>query len=380
MPLLPLVPLGACGRAGFDEVKLDAAPPDAPPPPTLSCTSAPRFAIGTGVKQLAATATDTGYAVVTYDSTNNVTASTYTFASDPATGLQASTETTQIDTNATGTLGAYSHGGNVYVEVETMSGGQSGTDAIDLDSKLAPLNPKEFAAGIHAQTGMGAYNSEGTGVYLAQAADSSVTGALSINNSTTLGPEIPLLDKNTGANQPSVVGNGTQFTVAWGSQSTIYAQVFDDQLAPAGAPQTISTMPTNQAENARVAYAQAAGRYLFVWTGKDPDNMFNDGVWFSLRDQNLHEIRQMKIATVGVWPSVAAGADSFLVGWETNVTPYQMVAARVSFDTGAITPVGVPGTGTTAGWDLVTLNGQAAAVWAEANGQGPNLWLDPLCQ
>jgi hypothetical protein len=54
-------------------------------------------------------------------------------------------------------------------------------------------------------------------------------------------------------------------------------------------------------------------------------------------------------------------------------------AAAIAPD-GAVTPREVPSSGGEAlGHAFVERNGQAVLVWSEAGGDGPDLWLDPMC-
>jgi predicted small lipoprotein YifL len=385
--LIPLAPLAACGRAGFDELPPPAdVAPDAPPP-VLSCDAAPRFMSGTTTTRLAATSTQDGYLVLSLDGNGQITGSSFQFsATDPMHPLTQATASVPIMSDAN-SVAAFAIGGSLFASVPFGKTSLTGTKFVSLDPQLMTVGTPTMSDGWYSGAAMLA---RGTASNFALLAQSLSTGEVDVGlfaaDSTQLIPTQPVIQGSPLPANPTIIsatqpGGTARFLVSWnapGSPDAIHAQVLDDQLIPRTAVTKISADPTFGSQNPRAAYAPGADRYLFAWSEKVGSGM--DQVWLSLRDGNLAEVvPPIKIAAQGVLPVIAAGDDSFLVVWQDGGDPYRLGAARVAKD-GTNMALGIPTTGgTTAGWDLVVHDGQPALVWVEANGTGPNLWLDPLC-
>lgn len=373
-----------CGHLGIDPL------PDAAPvaPVALDCAGQ-HFPVELTADQLAATATDRGYAVFPVDSAARVTGYSFQFEPDH---LVAGVSGVAIGADATGEIGPFAVGDDVLLALPHGDGGgaATGTTLLSLDPQLVMRNSWTYDGALSAA---GSLTRRSAGEPLALLSQDLSTGAvyaalMSPPGNIVVGPN-PVIDGSEQAYNQTILPNGLGFVVAWDATTTdsapdeIHARVISDQLEPSSSPTSLTPEPARSANAPRVAYLAAADRYLFTWWEKPGSG---DQVWISLRDRDLKPIGNPVLISSerASVPAVVAGGSDFLVVWEgasTPPAPPVLGAARVSA-AGEITPAGIHNTGGgTTGWDLVVRDGQTALIWLEIGGLNatPNLWFDPVC-
>jgi hypothetical protein len=152
-------------------------------------------------------------------------------------------------------------------------------------------------------------------------------------------------------------------------------------------PVTVNVHPDHGSFVPAAAYLPGAHRYLFGWMEKPS----HDFIHLSLRDDQLALVPVSPpgplpgeldvMGAEGTVPIIAAGDNDFLAVWpDTSRSPTLLKAVRVSPD-GQVVPRGPTNTaGELVAFDVISRNGQPVLFWVEKNGDGPNLWIDPLCQ
>jgi hypothetical protein len=143
-------------------------------------------------------------------------------------------------------------------------------------------------------------------------------------------------------------------------------------------PVSVQSDADENAIRGSVAWLPGADRYLVAWYEKAGTG---DDVWFQVLDGELAPVTPARrLAEDGVRPQIGTDGEQFFVAWQNiGVDPAVLSAAAIAPD-GAVTPREVPSSGGEAlGHAFVERNGQAVLVWSEAGGDGPDLWLDPMC-
>jgi hypothetical protein len=382
-----LIPLAACGRAGFNPV------PDALSPAVLDCAAAPpSFALAANVQEIAATSTTDGYAVFITDDKGAVTGLPFALsATDPRHTPVAQPSVPGLATGADNRqLGAFASGDDVELVVpQGPAGAPTGFTRIPLTSQLAARGAEDSVSGWTAQAGSIAFSTAGVGVYLQQ-----TTGVMSptVQASTVAAPgaalSAPVTLKQTtdqifGA---TVTAVGDKFLLTWiaNGAGDVFMQLFApdpvDVLKPASAAVQVTDGTNNGAKMAHAA--SAGGAYIFAWSRKDQSG--NDQVWFRLLDDQLVPVAGKMLSPTANIGSVVAGASDFLVAWQDN---NGLGASRIAFDgsdrTATIASNGgapLAGDGFIAAWDMVSHNGQPTLIWGETRPDlTKSLWINPLC-
>jgi hypothetical protein len=390
--------LCACGHLGFDDLSTsDAANPDsmtdagapmidAAPPIAIACGSLPRFTVAaTGpLMRLAAAGTASGYRVFTSDNAGQVRGSVFEFAAGSATLAQTGSET-PIAANATGPLTASDGADGILLAMPYGRPNATGTALIPLDAALAARGAAAMNDGWDGEDGSLAQSTGGALALLLQNVGTHEVDAQLISSlGVASGAASPVVDSSDNPQNEQIVPVGTGYLVAWDVNSTVpnevHAILLDSDLRPTmPSPLTVSFDKMLDSFAPSVAYLAGADRYLFVWTQKRADG--GDQAWMSLRDGSLTELVppvDLTGANQGVTPQVIASDHDFVVAWDDGTG--HLAATRVA-PGGVLTPAAVSTTGGTAlAWNLVAREGQAALVWLEAGGSGPNLWIDPLCE
>jgi len=368
--VLPIV--AACGRMGFDPGSGSNATPDAPPD-HLTCGAPAQFSVGATTSHVSAATTPTGYNVFTVDGTGNVAGFIYEF--------QTGTLTQQagdvlLMSNATGPVGSLALGDQSILAVPYGRPSATGTALLPLDAQLTMRAQPARQDGWFGSVSALAPTPGGGQAFLGQLANGEVDAKLVSPLGVDQGAAHPVIGAAEGVSLPTILPIPAGFLVAWEADSpspnAVRAEVLDPQLAITTPPTTMSFDMQFDSEIPRVAYSATSDTYAFTWMEK---TSMGDQVWLSLRNGSLGETQHRMLGD-GYAPAIVAGDHDFLVVWENGS---QLDGARVTAD-GKITLVSIMGSGGKfAAWDLVVHNGQPAVVWVEANGTGPNLRLDPLC-
>jgi hypothetical protein len=369
--LLALPVVAACGRMGF-EPSVPGAAPDAPLD-HLTCGAPAQFSVGATTSHVSAATTPSGYNVFTVDGSGNVAGFTYEFQT--GTLLQQAGNIPLLS-NATGPIGSLAIGDQSMLAVPYGRPTSLGTALIPLDAQLAMLGQPVKDDGWFVSASTLAPAAGGNLAFLGKLTTGDVDAKLVSSRGVDQSPQLPVISAGENATLPTIQPIATGFLVAWEAGSVspnqVHAEVLDPQLAIKTPPTTMSFDMQFDSEIPRAAYSAASDSYVFAWIQK---SAMGDQIWVSLRDGSLGET-QHRMLGYGYAPAVVAGDTDFLVVWEDGPN---LDGARVTAD-GKITLVSIMGSGGKfAAWDLVVHNGQPAVAWVEANGTGPNLRLDPLC-
>jgi hypothetical protein len=362
--LLTLPVVAACGRMGFD--------PDSPPD-HLTCGAPAQFSVGTTTAHVSAATTPRGYNVFTVDDTGNLAGFLYEFQT--GTLLQQAGNVPLLS-NATGPVGSLALGDQRVLAVPYGRPSASGTALLPLDAQLNARAQATMENGWFGSVSALAPTPGGGLAFLGQLANGEVDAKLVSPLGVDQGAAHPVIGAAEGVTMPTILPTAGGFLVAWEadapSPNEVHAEVLDAQLAITTPPATMSFDMQADSEIPRVAYSAISDTYAFTWMEK---TAMGDQVWISLRNGSLGETQHRMLGD-GSAPAIVAGDHDFLVVWEAGS---QLDGARVTAD-GQVTLVSIMGSGGKfAAWDLVVHNGQPAVVWVEANGTGPNLRLDPLC-
>ena len=378
---LVAVPLLAACRFGFQDQPDSQPPPaiDAPPPAVLACGAPARFPMAKAPDFVTATATATGYNLITSDAAG-VHGFAYNFSGNT---LVAERGDVLLYSGVTGELSTIANGEHSLVGVTSGMPKLNSTAVIALDGMLGMLGTPATHDTWVGGLGSLARNSTGTVAFLGTKFGSAEVDAQVIADDGRASGPPHIVVPDGGA--PTIAASGADFLVTWNAfndmSTKVHAAVHtltSDSIVTKVGPQTIGSDPVNDAFNARGAYSAASDTYLFGWMQK-PGNPL-DHIWISLRDHDLNELAGMpKEVGTGNLPLVVAGADDYLVAW--RIDGIRIGAARVKPD-GSVLPVPVEGTAQDAvGMDLVVRAGQPALVWIErdVNG-GATVRFDPLCR
>jgi hypothetical protein len=380
---LVVVPLLAACRFGFQD-QPDSQPPPPPPaidaapdapPPVLACGRPARFPMATAPTFVTATATASGYNLITGDA-SGVHGFAYNFVDNT---LVADRGDVLLFRGATGELSTIANGDHTLVGV-TSGTPLNSTSVIALNAQLVTLGMPATHDTWIGGLGSLARNSTGTVAFLGTKVDSSEVDAQVIaDDGAASGPPHIVVPDGT---SPTIAASGADFLVTWNAANSVHAAVHtltsDSIVTKVGAQTISSSDPLNEAFNARGAYSAASDTYLFSWMQKPGDPL--DHILMSLRDRGLNELGGgPQDIGMGNMPIVVAGKDDYLVAWRIDAV--RLGAARVKPD-GSVLPVPIEGTAQNAlGMDLVVREGQPALVWIESDvtGGGATVRFDPLC-
>ncbi len=376
--MLTLVALIAgCGRVGIHPLA-DASMPDAPP--SLACAPA-RFSVAGTTKRLTATATPRGYDLFMIDEAAKVHGYAYEFVDGQ---LRPGRENVSVPSDATGSLDAIALDPGAGDTAEVMliatygTPMPTGTALIALDPQLVQLGTATHDDWVSGPGSL-ARGDDGALAFLGVTKAGSALEAKTVSRSGgDLGVSGAIDTQGHTPSLPAIVRGGHGYGVAWGANGTdeIDATILDTRMAVTTPTTKVGFDPEGRFAALRpsVAYSAASNTYLVAWAQKIANG--GDEIWVSLRDEQLGVAHApINLTRVGDSPQVVAGDHDFLVVWEDTG---RLGAARVA-PSGDVTPVGIPGTGTAAAWDLVVRYGEPALLWIEEMGTGPNLWLDTLC-
>jgi hypothetical protein len=165
-------------------------------------------------------------------------------------------------------------------------------------------------------------------------------------------------------------------TAATGTRTRV--ALLDRNLEVAAGPASVPAELSQSVVRGSVVWLPAANRYLAAWFVKVSDG---DDVWYQILDDGLAPITPAaRLAQGGVKPQVGTDGEHFFVAWRSTSTDPDTLAAAVIDARGNVTPHEVTGAGgTPRGYSFVERNGQAVLVWSETGGDGPDLWLAPIC-
>lgn len=375
-----LIPLAACGRAGFDPV----------PPTVLDCAAAPSsFQLNANVQEIAATSTTDGYAVFTTDDKGDVSGTVFALSPiGPAHALIQGAVIADIATGAGGRqIGAFASGDEVELAIPVGDpSAPTGFTRVPLTAELAPNGAPSSVTGWTAQAGSVAFTTTGVAAYLQQTTgmnSPTVEASIVAAPGDAPSPPVTLKQSTDQISGATIVAAGDKFLLTWIASNTgdVLAQMFTADLQPASGAVQVTSPGNSGAKMARAAFT--GGQSMFVWSRKDTTGA--DQVWFSLLDAQLAPVAGDMLSPTANIGSVVAGATDFLVAWQEQNA---LVAAHIGLDGSRHDALldsngGVPLASNSfiAAWDMVSHNGQPALIWGEvAADNGPKtLWVDPLC-
>jgi hypothetical protein len=343
----------------------------------VSCGGSQRFVVGADLDGIAASATSDGFVVTTVDSDGNVKG--WSYALDGGT-LTAKSQNISLGTNGNGTVGIANAGNTLLVAAQNSAGTMvTAVSTTDL-SALAPPVPRTDFAGPVPLASVG-----GTFAYVSQLGDSSIELMKLDAMATQVGSPLVLTAMPDMGYSPTVVAGPNGYAVVyggWNLDGGASIALYDTDLAPLIAPQTIEPDPSYFAEQPVLAYAATSNTYLVSWHQKDSMNF--DFVYARLLGPDFTPIGDpFLVAAYSDNEAIATDGTSFYLSYITydpaDILPDRLVASRIS-STGVATPISITGDGgTPAQWTFVERDSQTVLVWQETGGSGPDLYFDPMC-
>jgi hypothetical protein len=363
----------ACGRFGFEAV--DPPDPDAPPSfsSTIACESPERFQIGASdATAMRAIATRSGFAVVTVNASDNLAGHAIEWTSS---GLAMTAANISIETMATDTIGASSHGGSVLVAVSTATG----TSLHPRTNQLASEGTPAMMATIAADHSLAA-DADGLAHVYANAGgwDAVRVG----DDGALLGAPTPLIATTEIAGEVSIVPAHDAFAATYAeataSPNGIRVALYDKTFAVARGPVTANDSGFDPG-HPRGAWAASSKMFLVTWYEKNVTD--GDDIWFRLFDEELAPITvATRLGLDGVNPEVASDGTDFYITWLDVADPAQELRVARVTTTGVSSMIAVKSSGgAPAQYAMLERDGQVVLAWVETGGTGPDLWLAAMC-
>jgi hypothetical protein len=347
--------------------------------PSLDCAAPARFAIGAAkLNALAAAGPPTGVIVFTADSGGALAGWAFTFSDGQ---LVASAQNVALGTNATGALGATSHGGTVMLSSMVGMPTASGTTLFPVDGTMHAIaapsaRSAEYAASHPIATG-GISGRFGF-VTIDDTTGQADARAVAANGSDS-GAPVKLVDAAAAPSNLAIAtapgGYAVAYSSATSSQKQVLLQLHDESFHVTAGPTAVDSASGGEYAP---AIAWVGDVMLVAWHAKDA--MGNDEVWIALFDSALKQVvPAMSIAKSASDAVVASDGTGFWLAWDSYTGTSHLDGAHVSID-GTVTPRPITRTtGTPGKWTMVERGTQPVLVWNEVGGSGPNLYLDPMC-
>jgi hypothetical protein len=367
-----LLAVAACGRLDFT-----SHGPTGVVGPALDCGAPARFASGGAtLNALAAAGVPDGFSVFTANSTGALAGWAYAFSDGQ---LVASEENVALGANATGALGAVSHGDTVILSSMLGMPTATGTNLFPLDENMSMIaRPAALTAEYAAPHPVATSGIVGK---LAFVTIDDITGeadgrAIAANGSDA-GAIVTLVAASAAPANLAIATAPAGFTVAYTSTASsprqVMLQLHDESFHLTAGPTAVDTPSGSEYAPAT---AWAGDVLLVAWHAKDA----TDEVWIALFDSKLQQrVPPMSIATSSSNAVVASDGTGFWLAWSSSKPTNHLDGAHVAVD-GTVTPRPIVGTtGTPGKWAMVERGTQPVLVWTEVGGSGPDLYLDPMC-
>jgi len=368
--------VAACGRFDFDPMPAVEAADR-----LLTCGAPKRFTIGAELPSLNAVATPAGFAIVGVDGNRQLRGWTYEWGAS----LWPSAQDVAIDTDVTTTTGVAVVDGQIVVA--TIYGGMTplGTRLHALDADLSPRAEASSFAGVMV----------GEGPIAQGGGDAADLAVVSVDNMSRvdvrpidavgagLAPVRTLVDAAEIASSVRLTAARDGYLLSWtsgaGSPNKKRLARLDRSFQLVDGPVSAASGANENAIRGAVAWLAGADRYLIAWFEKVGAG--GDAVYFQIFDGHLAPvIPATRLALGGVQPQVGADGSHFFVAWkDVAANPDVLTSAVITAD-GEVSPREVTSSGgSPAGYTFVERNGQSVLAWSESGGNGPDLWLDPMC-
>jgi hypothetical protein len=382
---LGILLVASCGRFGFADLPAEATPDaspsspivDASPTPlVLTCGAPQRFAFDTDQNGVGIAVHASGIDVFDVEGNGRLTGYSFALGSDGTlheleSGIVLGTN------NAAGELGGAAIGDQVVL-ASTTNAMPAGTTLFALDDALAtsamPTTDATDAAGEASiasnGTSMMLAEIDGNGNAIVRGVS---TGAVESDSSTMVGGSdvAPYYENAMATASGFALGYGTQMP-----SSQVQLALLDTSLNLTTGPFTLDA--GQDMYSPWFAYSPVLDKFLVTWHQKDENDL--DDTWAMIVDNKLTIVVQpFEVAATSTNVVAGADADGFWLAYHTYMPTSIMAASHVAVD-GTVTarPVTSSG-GTPVNWNIVQRDGQAILVWTETGGNGPNLYLDPLC-
>ncbi len=379
--LVLLITLGAC-RMGFDDLESRPGPTgddqgsDAAANPKVSCAGPQRFVVGTELSGIAASATDTGFAVATVDASGHLKGWSYDL--DTSTGtLSANAQSVMIADKANGIVGIATNGAELMIAAQLSSGG---TTLYPLTKGFTPSSapsarPTEFAGPVPIAA------SGGTFAYISQLGDSSIAiHGIDAQGKDTVEHALTITDDM--AYSPTIVPGPNGYAVVFGGYKIdggAEIALYDPALGTLVAPQKIEPNPSYYAEQPVIAYGEVSGEFLVSWHIKDAAN--NDVIYARLLGADFTPIGDPFLIEANANnATIATDGTDFYLSYLVYTGNLSAMAASKITASGEVHPVTITGNGgQPSEWAFVERAAQTVLVWREVGGSGPDLYFDPMC-
>ncbi len=370
--------VAACGRLDFDHR------PD-PHTNVLRCGEPARLSLGVALDSLNAVATPAGFAIVGVDGARNLRGWTYDWTYAALAGAQD----VSLGSDVTTTAGVALDGDGIVVASIYGAPMPIGTRLHALGMDLAPRAPASSLVGVMAGDGPIARGG-GEAAQLALVSVDPMTDVVTArrvdmqDGAAGLAPPRTVVESAEEAGAVRLAAARDGYVLSWtsaaGSPNCTRVARFDRDLGLVAGPVTVKSGADENAIRPAVAWLPEADRYLVAWYEKIADGE-SDDVWYQVLDGGLAPVTPARrLAAGGVRPQIGTDGEQFFVAWRDLTADPRGVAAAAIAPDGAVTPQVVSSSGGEArGHAFVERNGQAVLVWSEAGGDGPDLWLEPMC-
>lgn len=359
---------------GFD---VEPPPDDTEPAPgKLLCGSATRFSIlDDELRELAAVATRSGFALFAANTTNELRG--WTFAFDDAGVLAPRAKNLAIDSDVTGAFGASTAGesivlGSIHGAMTTLGtryhmfdeGLATRAGAVTSEGRVIGSVP--LATSGLATEAVAGIRYEGTDI----AVHGLAAGADQGTRMLGVGPEAP--------SELGIAPAGTSFAATWldtaASPNAARVALLDETYGIVKGPVSVKNDLGEDVIEPRLHWSQALGAYAVAWFEKTPSG--SDDVYVSILDDALAPtVFAKKVHVNAVRPKVASDETAFYVAYVAR-DANRIDIARVAPDGTMTIRSATSGGGAPMAFTVVERAGQPVLVYAEDTG---DLWFEPLC-
>jgi len=374
--LYGLLLAAGCGRYGFEGGPDDPAPDAATS--ALRCGNAPKFSVGTLVRDVAAIATSQGFALFTVDEAKELRGWSYGL---DAGALTAEAQNVALDIDVTGAFGASAAGDDIVIGAIHGAMTTLGTTYHALDAGLAerstPVISNGRVIGVEplarcaTQPGLASIRHE--------------TGDVAVHGIATNGSDLGTRMLGVAAENPnelSIITAGTGYAVAWidtiATPNTTKLALLDENYAFVKGPVTVMNTAGFDTIRPRIRWAPGSNTYAVAWFEKTPTG--DDDVYAQVFDAQLQPMFAPKLVeTSAVRPKLATDGTSFYIGYlQVAANPDRMQTAHLTTDGTLTIRSAASSGGTPLAFSMVERAGQAVLVYVESK-TSVDVWFEALC-